>query len=561
MRTAAIFLACFHFLSSASYSNEVVDTIFVDNGTPAGSNTIRVAWEESVILDPGRPCTLLRARIYYASAGSDTVRITGDAAEGTIPPTQYCFSYNTLARIVVNISAPGWHEIDLTPYNIRLGGYDRVVVQHVLNTGVSAWAQDAGQTAITSFLYDPLTPNPDFFNIPGLFYRASGDYLVRLVISYDDTPRPPTWTDVTTSMRLVDGFDVRLRSDVATVADINGDHWDDVIIGRTAFINMQGQRFERRDLGIEGSGTVWGDLDGDGDLDCFALVANGSAGIYDGIYENDGNGYLTDRSEGSGLDNDAPTVTPLLFDFDHDGDLDIFIANGRQTVNNNEVYFQDRLYRNDGDFVFTNVTDQSGIADGEPSPYYDTWGASLVDVNQDGWTDIFVATYRLAPDRLYINNGNGTFTESSQSTGCIGVPTAATGYYGHGMGSDWGDMDNDGDIDLFVGNLGHPDQRGQFSNPSLVFRNIGTSTSPSFQNWYNLDDQGVLEFSGVTFKEMNAGMCLGDFDQDGTLDLYHPQLSYDMYGQGANRPAHFYLQEGGRFVDRTSELGDRKSVV
>jgi hypothetical protein len=532
------------------------DTLRTDDGIASQVNVLRPMWEESVILNPNAPCLVKKVLIHYATTGTDTIRIAGDAAEGTIPPTQYCHAYNTLARVVVNVVQKGWKEVDLSSFDIQIGGYDRIVVQHVLGTGVALWSQDAGQTSVTSFLYDAVTPNPNFSNIPGIFYRANGDYLVRLLVDRETTvPPPPTWTDITETAGIVNGQGARFRSDLASVADINGDHWEDVIIGRTAYINLQGQGFERRDLGITGSNTVWGDLDGDGDLDCFSVNANGDAGRYDGIYENDGTGKLTNRTDGNGLENIAPTVTPLMFDYDHDGDLDIFIANGRKTVNNQEVYFQDRLFRNDGDFTFTDVTVASKISLGEPAPYHDTWGASLADVNMDGWTDIFVATYRLAPDRLYVNNGDGTFTERSQQTGCIGVPTAAVGYYGHGMGSDWGDIDNDGDLDLFVGNLGHPDQRGQYSNPSLVFRNNGTPTDPSFQNWHSVDANGKLTFSGVSFKEMNAGMCLGDFDHDGLLDLYHGQLSYDLYGEGATRPAHFYIQGQQRFQDRTWETG------
>jgi hypothetical protein len=118
----------------------------------------------------------------------------------------------------------------------------------------------------------------------------------------------------------------------------------------------------------------------------------------------------------------APTVTPLFLDYDRDGDLDLFIANGRSESNGQEVYFQDKLWRNDNG-TFTDVTTESKIALGERSPFHDTWGASVVDVDNDGWTDIFVATYRLAPDRLYRNKRDGTFEEISVASGVQGMPT------------------------------------------------------------------------------------------------------------------------------------------
>lgn len=520
------------------------DTIYVDNGTASSGNQARAQWEESVILSPRAPCTLKKVLIYYSGGtGADTVRITGDASEGTIPPTQYCFSYNTLAKVQVNVTGPGWMEIDLTPYNVTLGGYDRVVVQHIMRTNGPTWAFDNGQSSsITSYVYDPITPNPNFYNIPGIYYRANGDYLVRLVVDKPYTQQPPpTWTDVTDFMKIVDASGKRFRSDLASAADVNGDGWDDISIGSTLYLNGKGQAFTRSTLPFSCANVVWADIDGDGDVDAFAVNGNGN----DKLYRNDGNLAFVDMTTNSGLVNDAPTVTPLWLDYDHDGDLDLFIANGRREVSGQETYFQDKLFRNDGNWKFTDVTQACGIAAGEPAPFYDTWGASLTDVNNDGWTDIFVATYRLAPDRLYINNKNGTFTESSQATGAIGIPTAAAGYYGHGMGSDWADIDNDGDIDLAVGNLGHPDQRGQYSNPSMIMRNDGTIATPQFKNWA----------SGLTFREMNAGMCFGDFDHDGKIDLYHGQISYEGYGAGADRPARFYLQGASRFEDKTWQTG------
>lgn len=519
------------------------DTIFIDNGTASSGNQARAQWEESVILSPNAPCTLKKVLIYYTGGtGADTVRITGDASEGTIPPTQYCFSYNTLAKVEVNVTGPGWMEIDLTPYDVKLGGYDRVVVQHIMRTNGPTWAYDNGQSAnITSYVYDPITPNPNFFNIPGIYYRANGDYLVRLVVDKPYTQQPPpTWTDVTDIMKIVDASGKRFRSDLVSVADINDDRWDDISIGNVVYLNGKGQAFTRRTLPFSATNVVWADVDGDGDLDAFAVNGNGN----DKLFRNDSDLVFTDMTPNSGFVNDAPTVTPLWFDYDHDGDRDLFIANGRREVSGQETYFQDKLFRNDGNWKFKDVTQASGIAAGEPAPFYDTWGASLTDVNNDGWTDIFVATYRLAPDRLYINNKNGTFIESSQATGVIGIPTAAPGYSGHGMGSDWADVDNDGDIDLAIGNLGHPDQRGQYSNPSMILRNEGTTTTPSFKKW-----------DGVTFREMNAGMCFGDFDLDGKVDLYHGQISYEGYGVGADRPARFYLQGASRMEDRTWETG------
>ncbi|MFA6233980.1 MAG: CRTAC1 family protein, partial [Bacteroidota bacterium] len=202
-----------------------------------------------------------------------------------------------------------------------------------------------------------------------------------------------------------------------------------------------------------------------------------------------------------------------------------------------------------GDGSFSDVTAAAGIAAAEPSPYYDCWGASACDYNNDGFTDIFVSTYRLAPDLLYRNNGNGTFTEVGASTGVRGVATDAPQYFGHGMGSDWGDFDNDGLSDLVVGNLGHPDWRGGVSNPSLIFHNDNTIRFTEMHH-----------DMGLKFREMNAGVTWADLDCDGWLDVWQSQYSYSKEGEGGEpgRYSRVYMNGGApdfTLLDRTWHFG------
>jgi hypothetical protein len=548
---------CLFFLLATLPLAARLDTVRADDGAYRQVNTARTAWEESVILAPGGPCVLKSIQIYYAGGtGTDTVFVTGDAAEGSIPPTQYSWPYNTLiGPIVVDVKAAGWKDIDVSASDLHLGGYDRVVIQHRTYSGKPLFGQDAGRSA-NSFYFDPTTPNPNFYNIPGIFYVAAGDYMVRVVVEYaypattkgSAPPPPPFLADVTVDAGIVDAAGAVLRSDLATAVDWDGDGYDDLAIGTQFFHNEGNATFKRVTLPISGSGSVWADVDNDGDQD--ALAVNGWGN--DKLWRNDGGGTFTDITAQSKIVNNAPTVTPLWFDMDHDGDMDLFIANGRKEENGQETYYQDRLFRNTGTGVFEDITASSAIATAEPAPHYDCWAASLCDYNNDGWTDIFVATYRLAPDRLYRNNGNGTFTEVSRTTSVVGLPTADPSAFGHGMGSDWGDWNNDGYVDLAVGNLGHPDWRASVSNPSLLYVNSGP---PS---WTFSEKHSQ---AGVKFYEMNAGMAWADLDLDGNLDLWHGQIAYEAYGAGATRNARLYMNQGPsenyRLIDRTWELGAR----
>ncbi|MCH7548075.1 MAG: S8 family serine peptidase, partial [Candidatus Krumholzibacteriota bacterium] len=176
-------------------------------------------------------------------------------------------------------------------------------------------------------------------------------------------------------------------------------------------------------------GLSWGDYDGDGDHDLYVTKFAGA----NNLYRNNGDGTFTDVSS-SPLNDTNNGQTSIWGDYDNDGDLDLFLANFGTATNN-------KLFRNDGSGTFTDVTSTAGVA-GPQS----TRGANWVDYNNDGYIDIYVVDYLDATfggaNRLYKNNGNGTFTDIAP-----GTPLANTTV---GLCAVWGDYDDDGDQDVYI---------------------------------------------------------------------------------------------------------------
>ncbi|MEI6089639.1 MAG: FG-GAP-like repeat-containing protein [bacterium] len=528
-----------------------------DNGKVMGAYTQKVNFEESCLLKPSIPCLVDTVYVYLKGGAPcrDTIWLAMDPSDGLYPPTAWVLHYAAYAELIFQYTGEGWYKFDVTDKEINIGGFNRISVMHHINTNGPALAYDNVQQGTTyatiqSWMCDVYTPNPDFLNIAGTITSpAGGHFLARLSVRYlypEGAAKPtPTMVDATIKAKLTDNSNNPLLDAVASTVDWNRDGWDDLAFAGYFFQNNKDGSYKNvtSTIGIPGGQTVWGDIDNDGYVDCFVL----GGGLNDKIYWGNSDGTFTENTD-KVMQIDQPTVTPILFDYNKDGLLDIYIAYGRKEVNGSETYFQDQLYKNIGNRKFENVTVSSGISKGEVAPFYDCWGASVCDYNNDGWPDIFVATYRLAPDLLYKNNGDGTFTEVGKLTGARGMDTPVPYYFGHGMGSDWGDYDNDGDYDLAVGNLGHPDQRGLSSNPSLILEN---NNSQTFTN--------VTNKRRLLFFEMNAGIVWSDLNNDSWLDLVHAEYSYNSISTTTPNHSRFYLNSGKdgdfKLVDKTWEWG------
>jgi enediyne biosynthesis protein E4 len=553
MKMKTLYLALFLSLSTSLFAQGGSPQIVKrDNGTYGGNSATKLGqdienWEESVLLQPKGPCEVDELHVYVdgESAGQLEIWIMADPSEGSIPPTGWVRNYASLTTpITVNYDGiPGWDTIDLRGRGLRSDGYDRLCIQHTSGAGGPYFGLDKS-TATGSFLMNPDEPLFPQYAIPGKYYLANGNFMVRLVVRYDypngtgsASAPSATFGDKAKIAKLWGDDNKALKSARVSVADWDQDGWDDVVIGGKFFRNNHDSTFTNvtTTIGIDsaGGGYVFGDINNDGYTDCYSV--NGGTG--DKIFAGSATGIFTDITSSTGITNPNPTITPMWFDYDRDGWLDLFIANGRTAdAQGNETYYPDQLWHNKGNAVFENVTTASGIADAEPDPYYDCWAATIGDYNVDGYPDIFVADYRLQPDMLLKNNRNGTFTDVAEETGAIGVPTVDENSFGHGAGCEFADYNNDGLPDLFVGNLGHPDWRGQYSNPSLLFINDMGFT------------QGFVEKHkemGIKFFEMNFGVVSFDADLDGNQDLFHCQYAYNATSAGESyRRSRMYYNQG-----------------
>ena len=257
-----------------------------------------------------------------------------------------------------------------------------------------------------------------------------------------------------------------------------------------------------------GMGCACGDYDDDGDVDLY--VTNVGANV---LYVNNGDGTFSDVTAVAGVGDAGWGTSAAFLDIDTDGDLDLFIANyldwskereGDCTVRSQPSYCspgyydasaRDTLYRNRGAGTFEDVT----VAAGLETSYGNGLGVAWADFNGDGAIDIYVANDE-SPNQLWINSGNGaTFSDEALLFGCAvnydGVPEA-------GMGVATVDLENDGDMDLFMTHL-----RGE---TNTFYRHDGTffdDVTPQM----GLGPPS-LEFTGF-------GLGFADFDHDGYLDL------------------------------------------
>jgi len=350
----------------------------------------------------------------------------------------------------------------------------------------------------------------------------------------------------------------------AIAEDFDGDHDLDIMVstmdtsGQTRlYVNLGDGSFEERteQAGLEGIlgglNTIQADYDNDGDVD--VLVLRGGwwreAGRHpNSLLRNNGDGTFSDVTFDAGLGRvHYPTQTGGWADYDNDGDLDLYIGNesGRAAVFDDAETAEARapcqLFRNNGDGTFTDVATDAGV-DNLLHAKAVVWG----DYDGNRYPDIFVSNFGTA-NRLYRNNGDGTFTDVAGEAG-VRFPVSS-------FPSWFWDVNNDGVLDLYVSAFGGVSYRADVASVAASY--LGWPHPNELARLYIGDGQGGFQDRaaewGLTQVTLPMGSNFGDLDNDGYPDFYLG-TGYPYY-EGLMPNLMYRNRSGERFADVTTAGG------
>jgi hypothetical protein len=329
------------------------------------------------------------------------------------------------------------------------------------------------------------------------------------------------------------------------IGDINNDGLPDILltgnmVPTRLYLNKGNFKFEditeKSGLSkITGwcTGATMADVNGDGKLDIYICRSadKDPKNRKNLLFINNGNSTFTEEGKKYGLDDDGYSTQAVFFDYDKDGDLDMFLINHSLQEYSTGIFesiylrrdqqpqFACKLYRNDNGH-FTDVSKQAGITSNVLSFGL---GVAVSDVNNDGWPDIYVSNDFNEPDYLFMNNGNGTFTEKLKQS-MDEVPL-------NSMGSDFADINNDGYTDLMTLDMLPESNRAQkmhtgaegFNKFQYLFKSgFYYQFSRNMLQKNNGDGtfSEIGQFSGVSNTDWSWSALFSDFNNDGNKDLF-----------------------------------------
>ncbi len=344
--------------------------------------------------------------------------------------------------------------------------------------------------------------------------------------------------------------------------DFTGDGLPDVFttsfdadLGSSLFVNRGDGTFEDRSeaAGLKGQilalNASQADYDNDGRLDVIMVRGGWENAARLTLLHNAGGGRFEDVTLSAGLGEPIASHSAAWGDFDNDGRVDLYVcgeyaasASAGLNAGDNSLIQGDprnhgRLYRNNGDGTFTDVADKAGVRNDRYAK-----GAAWGDYDNDGDPDLYVSNFG-EENRLYRNNGDGTFTDVARELG-VTEPLASfpCGFF---------DLDNDGRLDLFVTDFGG--RLEQWVAGMLGRGGAGRAHPRLFRNEGPAGFRDVAPSAGMDRVVLAMGLGIGDVDNDGFLDLY---LGTGRPDYSALMPNVLYKNiEGRRFEDITTSSG------
>lgn len=365
------------------------------------------------------------------------------------------------------------------------------------------------------------------------------------------------------------------------IGDINNDGLEDVYFTanmktNALYLNLGNLKFKEiaQSAGVScdtdwKTGVTMADVNGDGYLDIYVCYSGKGdpEKRRNKLFINNGDLTFTDKAAEYGLDDPAHSTHASFFDFDRDGDLDMYLLNHNVTVirefefakakATRDPYAGDKLFRNDNG-KFIDISEVAGIK-GNPLGF--GLGVTIADIDQDGWTDIYVSNDYIEPDYLYINNQDGTFTDKM------------TDYMQHisyfSMGCDVTDVNNDGWADIYTVDMLPEDNKRQkllYGPENYEHWALMVLNGFYFQNMRNMlhlnNTNGTYseigQFSGISNTDWSWAPLFADFDNDGLKDLF---ISNGYYRDYTNRD--FLKYKGDYYFDkaRAKEKADTFHLV